>query len=72
MTAAQAHILTAVEVAERLHVSVSIVRQWLWSGRLSGYRRGGLDAGWRVHASDLEQFIETTLGKTTLGMPSRR
>jgi excisionase family DNA binding protein len=63
MTTAQNHILTAVEVADRLQLSVSAVRQLLWSGRLSGYRRGGLDAGWRVYASDLERFIEASAGK---------
>jgi excisionase family DNA binding protein len=49
--------LTAAEVATQLNVPVSTVRQWLWDGVLRGQRVGGSNAGWRVRARDLAQFV---------------
>jgi excisionase family DNA binding protein len=54
---AQDQLFTTTEVATLLDVPVSRVRLWLWAGRLRGQRRGGAQAGWRIRAEDLEQFV---------------
>jgi len=56
-------LLNVVEVAARLRVTDWTVREYLRSGRLKGYRPGGRKAGWRVRASDLEQFIEASANR---------
>jgi excisionase family DNA binding protein len=53
----QDQLFTTTEVATLLDVPVSRVRLWLWAGRLRGQRRGGAEAGWRIRAEDLEQFV---------------
>jgi excisionase family DNA binding protein len=53
-------ILTAAEVARRLDVPLSTVREWLWSGRLPGYRSGGNAAGWRIPEAALQRFMQST------------
>jgi excisionase family DNA binding protein len=52
--------LTVPDIAERLAVTDSTVREWLRTGRLQGYLPGGRRAGWRIRESDLERFIEST------------
>jgi excisionase family DNA binding protein len=54
---AQDHLFTTTEVATLLDVPVSRVRLWLWAGRLRGQRRGGAQAGWRIRAADLDEFV---------------
>ncbi|WIG60664.1 MAG: hypothetical protein OJF49_003412 [Ktedonobacterales bacterium] len=48
--------LTVEEVARRLGIAEESVRRYLRSGKLRGYRAGGVKAGWRVQAQDLEAF----------------
>jgi len=50
--------LTADEAATLLRVPVATVRQWLWDGRLPGYRAGGSAAGWRIRERDLEALLQ--------------
>ena len=48
--------LTVEEVAARLKVTPEIIRDWLRTGRLGGFRLGGPRAGWRVTSLDLAAF----------------
>ncbi len=52
------NLLTVEEVARRLTVSAYTVREWLRTGKLKGYKIGPTKAGWRVHAADLDAFVE--------------
>jgi excisionase family DNA binding protein len=53
-------ILTVDDVAARLKVRPEAVRRWLRDGRLVGFQPGGRKTGWRIRASELERFIEST------------
>lgn len=53
-------VLTVEEVATRLRARPEAVRRWLRDGRLRGFRPGGKKTGWRIRATDVEQFIEGT------------
>jgi excisionase family DNA binding protein len=53
-------LLTVAEVAARLAMQQTTVREWLRMERLPGYLPGGRRGGWRVKESDLERFIEST------------
>ena len=55
-------MLTVADVAERLKVPPATVRRWLRDGRLRGVRLGGTKLGYRVRASDLEQFLQDAYG----------
>ena len=50
-------LLTVPEVAERLRLSTETIRRMLRDGRLTGFRIGADNAGWRVGESDLTAFI---------------
>jgi len=52
----QPRVLTATEAAEQLHIPLSTVRQLLWRGELAGVRCGGVNAGWRITAVEVERF----------------
>ena len=56
-------MLMVPEVAARLRVTEQAVREWLRTGKLRGYRPGGTRVGWRVRASDLEQFLEASANR---------
>ena len=54
----QETLLTARDVAERLHCGVRKVRTMLEAGRLQGVRLGNDERGhWRVTAEEVERFI---------------
>ncbi len=48
--------LTVAQVAEKVQVHPETVREWLRNKRLRGTRLSRR-AGWRIRASDLEQFL---------------
>lgn len=50
-------MLTTAEVAERLRVTVPIVRKWLRAGLLRGVQLPSRRAGWRVPESELDRFM---------------
>jgi excisionase family DNA binding protein len=50
-------LLTVPEVAERLRLSTETIRRMLRDGRLTGFRIGADNAGWRVSEADLVAFI---------------
>lgn len=55
-------LYTVAEVAARLRTSQATIRNWLRSGKLSGYRMGGDKIGWRITESDLDRFIRASRG----------
>ena len=50
-------ILTVPEVAERLKVRPEAIRRWIRAGKLPAFLPGGTKTGYRIKASELEQFI---------------
>jgi excisionase family DNA binding protein len=50
-------LLTVEEVMGILRVSQKTVYNYLQSGRLKGFRPGGVRTGWRIPESELERFI---------------
>jgi excisionase family DNA binding protein len=56
-------LLTVPQVAERLQVTEDVVRDWLRTRRLRGYRPGGAKTGWRVRPSDLATFLEASANR---------
>ena len=50
-------ILTVEEVAAKLRVSETSVRNWLGAGQLEGFRAGGTKVGWRIRESDLQRYV---------------
>lgn len=50
-------LLTVPEVADRLRLSTETIRRMLRDGRLTGFRIGADNAGWRVSEADLMAFI---------------
>ena len=50
-------LLTVPEVADRLRLNPETIRRMLRDGRLSGFRIGADNAGWRVSEADLVAFI---------------
>jgi excisionase family DNA binding protein/PAS domain S-box-containing protein len=49
--------LTVSEVAEQLQVTEETVRRWIRSNQLPVVELGSRRAGYRIHPSDLEQFL---------------
>jgi excisionase family DNA binding protein len=49
---------TVAEIAARLKVGEPTIRAWLRSKRLRGHNFGG-KMGYRVRATDLEEFLAT-------------
>jgi excisionase family DNA binding protein len=56
-------LLTVPQVAARLQVTEDVVRDWLRSGRLRGYRPGGAKIGWRVSATDVQAFLDAAANR---------
>ncbi|GEM_PF-1614562 len=50
-------LLTVREVSEQLKVSTVTVQRWLRAGKLRGKRLPADKLGWRVPASEVQQFI---------------
>ncbi len=48
---------TVEEVADELRVTPETVRRWLRAGELPGLNLGR-KAGWRIDATDFEEFIQ--------------
>lgn len=61
------HYLTVEEVAGRLKVTPEVVREWLRTGHLGGFRLGGARAGWRVTPDDLAAFVEQRRAESQAG-----
>jgi excisionase family DNA binding protein len=53
-------IYTPQEIADYLKVTLRTVYQWIHEGKLKSYKVGTL---WRVHKSDLEEFIKQSTNK---------
>jgi len=53
---AEPHLLSVVQVADRLDVHIDTVRRWLRSGELRGILLGDR-AGWRVEEEELARFL---------------
>ena len=51
--------LTVAAAAERLAISQESVRIWLRTGKLRGYRPGGVKIGWRIPASEVERVLRS-------------
>lgn len=51
--------LTPEEVATALKVSPNTVRLWCRSGKIPGFRFGGV---WRIHREAMEQAIRSQIG----------
>jgi len=43
------------EIADTLRVDILTVYQWLRTGKLRGYKAGGV---WRIKESDLTEFLQ--------------
>jgi excisionase family DNA binding protein len=54
------NLLTPEEVADRLSVKVTTVREWLKKGELTGVKLGRV---WRVREKDLETFVDSKARK---------
>ena len=48
-------LLTLKEVAERLRLHISTVREYVKEGKITGIK---FDRAWRVEEKDLEKFIK--------------
>jgi len=48
---------TVKQIAEKLHIHPETIRQWIRAGDLRGFLMGGTKSGFRVAASDLDDFI---------------
>jgi excisionase family DNA binding protein/PAS domain S-box-containing protein len=57
--------LTVTEVAERLQVTEETVRRWIRSNQLPVVELGSRRAGYRIHPSDLDQFLRDRYHSTT-------
>ena len=55
-------LLTVTDVAARLQVKEETVREWLRTGRLSGYNLGG-QAGWRIQPQEVDRLLAALQGK---------
>lgn len=65
------HWLTVTEVAEQLQVTEETVRRWIRSNQLPVVELGSRRAGYRIHPSDLEQFLRDRYHGTSDDAPDR-
>lgn len=67
MIAMEQRLLSVKEVAERLNVSEGMVKQWLRSKELAGYKLGGI---WRVEPVAVDTFLKERSNRKNQNKPT--